>query len=64
MAANCGDLVCLHLEEAHWSGRRHRSPGRQHVQDDHGDGNDLGDFDDNADDDDHGTDDDQGHDCL
>ena len=45
VVANCGDLVCLHLGEAHWSGRRHMSPGHQHVQDDHGDDNDLGDFD-------------------
>ena len=41
------ELVYLHLEEAHWNGRRHTSPDDHH--DDHSDAHD-----DAGDDDNHG----------
>ena len=48
--ANCAELVFLHLEEAHWNGRRHRSPGDDRDDDDnHSDAHD-----DDDDDEDHG----------
>ena len=39
------DLGCLHLEGARWSGKRHTSPGHQHLHDDHGDEHGDGDDD-------------------
>ena len=49
VGANCADLVCLHLVEVHWSGRRRMSPDHQDNHDDDGGGDVHGD-------DDHGED--------